>query len=123
MGVTWSLACLTQTVMDRVGLVSADLHALLSQDDIFKGSCTALAHLVSCTDGDGYLALFQLVSMVHPALGQATAQRKQPSQLRSKSFAAHISRFMDYYQSEECCGRFYSENEKVISIISRLHPT
>jgi hypothetical protein len=79
--------------------------------------------LVSCTDGDGYLALFQLVRMVHPALGQATAQREQPSQLRSQSFEAHISRFMDYYQSEECSGRFYSENEKVISIISRLHPT
>jgi hypothetical protein len=30
---------------------------------------------------------------------------------------------MDYYQSEECSGRFYSDNEKVISIISRLHPT
>jgi hypothetical protein len=75
MGVTWSLACLTPTVMGRIGLMSADLHALLSRDDIFKGSCTALAHLVLCTDGDGYLDLFQLVCMVHPALGQATAQR------------------------------------------------
>jgi hypothetical protein len=99
------------------------LHALLSWDDIFKGSCTALAHLVSCTDGDGYLALFQLMCMAHPALGQATSQREQPSQLRSQYFAAHISRFMEYYQSEECSGRFYSENKTVISIMSRLHPT
>jgi hypothetical protein len=123
MGVTWSLVCLTPTVMGRVGLISAALHALLSREAIFKGPCTALAHLVSCTDGDGYLALFQLVRMVHPALGQATAQREHPSQLRSQPFAAHISRFIDYYQSEECSGRFYSDNEKVISIISRLHPT
>jgi hypothetical protein len=123
MGVTWSLFCLTPTVMGRIGLMSATLHALLSREDIFKVPCTALTHLVSCIDGDGYLTLFQLVRMVHPAIGQATTQREQPSQLRSQPFAAHISRFIDYFQSEECSGRFYWENEKVISIISRLHST
>jgi hypothetical protein len=123
MGTTWSLDCLSSAVMDRVGVMSAALHALLSRNDIFKGACTAFAHTVSCTDGDGYLALFQLVRMVHPALVQATAQQEQPSQSRSQPFAAHICRFIDYYQSEECSGRFYTDNEKVISIISRLHPT
>jgi hypothetical protein len=46
MGVILSLACLTPTVMGRVGIMSAALHALLSWDDIFKGSCTALGRLV-----------------------------------------------------------------------------
>jgi hypothetical protein len=123
MGTTWSLDCLPSTVMDRVGVMSAALHALLSRNDIFKGACTAFAHTVSCTDGDGYLSLFQLVRMVHPALGQARAQQEQPSQSRSQPFAAHICRFIDYYQSEECSGCFYTDNEKVISIISRLQPT
>jgi hypothetical protein len=78
MGETWSLAHLTQTVLNREGLVSVALRALLSSNDIFKWECTAFTHMISNTDGDNHLALFQLVRMVHPALGQATAQLRQP---------------------------------------------
>jgi hypothetical protein len=123
MGDTWSLAFLTHEVMDRQGLMSAALHALLSSQDIFKGDCTAFDHMISNTEGDGYLALYQLVRLVHPSLGQATAQPQQPIHKPTQDFAEHIANYRDYFQSEECSGRFYSLNEKIFSIITRLHPT
>jgi hypothetical protein len=43
MGDAWSLALLTQEIMDRQGLMSAALHALLSSQDIFRGDCTTLS--------------------------------------------------------------------------------
>jgi hypothetical protein len=76
-GETWYLAHLAQTVLDREGIMSVALYALLYSNDIFKGECTAFARMTYNTDGDGYLALFQLERMVHPALGQATAQPQQ----------------------------------------------
>jgi hypothetical protein len=77
-GDTWSLAFLPQEVMDRQGLMSAALNALLSSQDIFKGNCTTFVHMILNTEGDGYLTLYQLVRLVHPSLGQATAQPQQP---------------------------------------------
>jgi hypothetical protein len=77
--------------MDREGIMPAALHALLSSNEIFKGGCTALAHMIFNTNGDGYLSLFQLVHMVYPEIGQATAQPQQPRQLKTRSFVEHIA--------------------------------
>jgi hypothetical protein len=79
--------------------------------------------MISNTEGDGYLALYQLVRLVHPSLDQATAQPQQPIHKPTQDFAEHIANYRYYFQSEECSGRFYSLNEKIISIIDRLHPT
>jgi hypothetical protein len=94
--------------MDRQGLMSAAFHALLSSQDIFKGDCTTFVHMISNTECDGYLALYQLVRRVHPSFGQATAQPQQPIHNPTQDFAEHIANYRDYFQSEECSGRFYS---------------
>jgi hypothetical protein len=61
--------------------------------------------------------------LVHPVLGQTSAQPPQPQQKKDQPFAEHIANYLDYFQSELCSGRTYSTNERVILILSRMHPT
>jgi hypothetical protein len=103
--------------------MSAAIHSLLSSTGIFKGECKEFLHMVSNSEGNGYLALYQIVRLVHPVLGQTTAQPPQPHQKKAQPFAEHIANYLDYFQSELCSGRTYSTNEHVILILSRLHPT
>jgi hypothetical protein len=91
MGETWSLAFLTQEVMDRQGLMYAALHDILSSQDIFKGNCTAFVNMISSTEGYGYLAIYQLVRLAHLSIGQATSQPQQPIHKPTRDFAEHIA--------------------------------
>lgn len=122
MGTMWSNYHLDQAILDRQDIMSAALHSLLSSKGIFKGDCEDFTHLVSQSKGNGYLALYQIVRMVHPVLGQVTTQPSQPSQKKTQSFSEHVSNYVDYFQSESCSGRKYSPYEQVALILSRLHP-
>jgi hypothetical protein len=61
--------------------------------------------------------------MVHPLIGQVTTQPPQPAQRKNQSFSEHVTNYIGYFQSESCSGRKYSMNERVVLILSRLHPT
>jgi hypothetical protein len=88
---------------------------------MLTGDCSEFAHLTTNSQGNGYLALYQIVRLVHPILGQTTTQPQQPQQKRHQHFSEHVSHYLDYFQTEACSGRFYSLNERVILIVSRLH--
>jgi hypothetical protein len=122
MGVTWDVRSVSQEVMHRQDLMSAALHSLLSSVGLFKADCEDFSHLVSNSNRNGYEALYQIVRLVHPVLGQTTAQPAQPMQKKTQSFAEHVVNYIDYFQSELCSGRHYSPNEQLIFIVSRLHP-
>jgi hypothetical protein len=79
--------------------------------------------MVSNSERIGYLAFYQIVRLVHPVLDQTTTHPPQPQQKKAQSFTEHIANYLDYFQSELCSGRKYSTNERVILILSRLHPT
>jgi hypothetical protein len=85
---------------------------------MFSGECTEFSHLITNRQGNGYLALYQIVRLVHPLLGQTTTQ---PQQKRSQPFSEHVSNYLNYIQREACSGRLYSLKERVMLIISRLH--
>jgi hypothetical protein len=129
MGEMWSLTTVNQTFLNRHDLMSAAIHSLLSSTGIFKGEYEEFSHLVSNSQGNMYLALYHIVRLVHPVLGQTTAQPSQPhphphpQQKKAHPFAEHIAKYLDYFQSELCSGRKYSINERVILILSHLHPT
>jgi hypothetical protein len=58
--------------MDRKELMVAVLHGLLSATGMFHGDCKEYTHLISHSQGNGYLALYQIVRITHPLLGQVT---------------------------------------------------
>jgi hypothetical protein len=89
----------------------------------FKGECEELGHVVSNSEGNGYLTLYQIICLVRHVIGQTSAKPPQPQQKKAKSFAEHIANYLDYFQSELCSGQTYSTNERVILVLSRLHPT
>jgi hypothetical protein len=102
--------------------MSTVLHSLLSCTGIFKGDCEE-RHLISNSKGNGYLTLYQIVHMTHPVLGQTTAQPVHPLHTtKTQPFSEHVAHYLDYFQSEECSGCLYSLNERIVLIISRLHP-
>jgi hypothetical protein len=101
----------------------AAIHSLLSSTGIFKGECEEFGHMVSNSEGNGYLALYQIVRLVHPVLGKISAQPPKPQQKKAQPFAEHIANYLDYFQSELCSGGTYLTNERVIIVLSRLHPT
>jgi hypothetical protein len=90
MGYTRSLANITQYILDRKDLMYAALRSLLSIKGIFKAECEDFCHLVSNGKVNGYLALYQIVCMVHPVLDQAATQLSQPSQKKTQSLSEHI---------------------------------
>jgi hypothetical protein len=122
MGSTWSIAHLDQHIMDRKDIMSAALNTLLSSKGIFKGECEDFTHIFINSSGNGYSALYNIVCMVHPLLGQVTTQLPQPAQRKNQSFSEHVTNCIGYFQSESCSGRKYSMNERVVLILSRLHP-
>jgi hypothetical protein len=122
MGSMWSNDHLDQAILDRQDIMYAALHILLSSKGIVKGNCEYFSHLVSQSKGNGYLALYQIVRMVHPVLCQFTPNYSQPSQKKTQSFSEHVSNYDDYFQSESCWGRKYYPYEQVALILSRLHP-
>jgi hypothetical protein len=75
MGDTWTLLSLDQDMMDRNELMSAALHGLLSATDMCLGECKELTNLIANSQGNGYLALYQIVHIAHHLLGQITAQK------------------------------------------------
>jgi hypothetical protein len=79
MGEGWSPSTIRQIVYDRYDLMSAAIHSLLSSTGIFKGECEKFGHMVSNSEGNGYLALYQIVRLVHPVLGQTSTQPPQPN--------------------------------------------
>jgi hypothetical protein len=119
----WSPSTIRQIVYDRCDLMSAAIHSLLSSTGIFKGECEEFGHMVSNREGNGYLALYHIVRLFHPVLGQTSAQPPQPQQKKAQPFAEHIANYLEYFQLELCSGRTYSTNERVILVLSRLHPT
>jgi hypothetical protein len=123
MGLTWYSVSLSHTVLERQDDMSAAIASILSSPGIFKCECEDFNHLVTNDQGNGYSALFQIVRLVHPVLGQTTAQPAQPMQKKGQPFAAHIANYLDYFQSVLCYGRVYSPNERIILIISRLNDT
>jgi hypothetical protein len=78
--------------------------------------------MASNSEGKGYLALYQIVRLVHPVLGQTTAQPAQPQQKKAQPFAEHIVNYLDYFQLELCSSRTYSTNERVILIFEPSPP-
>jgi hypothetical protein len=46
----------------------------------------------------------------------------QPCQNKAQLFVEHIANYINYCQSELCSGHKYSINERIILILSRLHP-
>jgi hypothetical protein len=121
MGDTWNSKSLDQVVLDRKDLMSEALHCLLSSQGMFSGDCAEFSNLISTSFRDGYLALYQIVRLVHPLLGQFTAKPAQPQQKRNQPFSEHILLYIDCFQSETCPSRLYSLNERIILILSRLH--
>jgi hypothetical protein len=119
MGSTWSIAHLDQTIMDNRDIMPAALNTLLSSKGIFKGECEDFTHIVINSSGDGYSALYNIVHMVHPLLGQVTTQ---PSQRKTQSFSEHVTNYIGYFQSESCSGRKYTMHKRVVLFLSRLHP-
>jgi hypothetical protein len=97
MGTPWSLTSLDQEIMTKKELMSAALHGLLSAMDMFLGDCKEYTHLISNRQSNGYLALFQIVHLAHPLLGQVTAQKEQPQKRKSQPFSEHISHDLDYF--------------------------
>jgi hypothetical protein len=122
MGSTYCLAHLYQTILDKRDIMSAALNTLLSSKGIFKGECEYFTHIVINSSGDGYSALYNIVRMVHPLLGQVTTQPPQPSQRKTQSFSEHVTNYIGYFQSKYCSGRRYTMNERVVLILSQLHP-
>jgi hypothetical protein len=113
-GETWSLSTITQMVLDRRDMMSTTIHSLLSSTGIFKGECEEFSHMVSNREGNGYLALCQIICLFHLFLGQTTAQPPQPQQKKAQPFVEHIVNYLDYFQSELCSGHKYSTNKRVI---------
>jgi hypothetical protein len=111
MGTTWTLTSLDQEIMDRKEHMSDALHGLLSATDMFLGDCKEYTHLISNSQSNGYLALFQIVRLTHPILGQVAAQKEQPQQRKRQPFSEHVSHYLDYFQSEACSGSYYPLNE------------
>jgi hypothetical protein len=114
---------LDQFMMDRKDLMLSALHGLLSATDMFHGDCKEYTHLISNSQGNRYLALYQITRLAHPLLGQVTAQNEQPQHCKSQPFSEHISHYIDYFQSEARSGCQYPLKKQVILIISRLHLT
>jgi hypothetical protein len=90
---------------------------------MFLGECKEFLNLIANSQGNGYLALYQIPHLAHPLLGQVTVHKEQPQHHKSQSFSEHISHYINYFQSETCPCRHYPLNERVILIISRLHIT
>jgi hypothetical protein len=64
---TWSLASVTQTILDREELMYAAMHSLLSCTGVFKGNCEEFCHLILNRKDNGYLDLYQIMC-VHTGL-------------------------------------------------------
>jgi hypothetical protein len=90
---------------------------------MFHGDCKEYTHLISNSQENGYLALYQIVHLTHPLLGQITDQKEQAQHQNSQHFSEHISHYIYYIQSEACSGRHYPLNERVILILGHLHLT
>jgi hypothetical protein len=97
MGTAWSLTSLDQEIMAKKELMSTALHGLLSATDMFLGDCKEYTHLISNSQINGYLALFQIRRLAHPLMGQVTGQKEQPQQRKSQPFSEHISHDLDYF--------------------------
>jgi hypothetical protein len=63
MGEGWSPSTILHIVYDRCDLMSATIHSLLSSIGIFKGECEEFGHMVSNSEGNGYLALYRLSAL------------------------------------------------------------
>jgi hypothetical protein len=117
MGTVWDVGSLDKIILDREELIQC----LFSAPAIFTGECSEFTHLISNSQGNGFIALYQIVHLVHPLLRQTTTQPQQLRQKRHQHFSEHVSNYFDYLQTEACSSRHYSLNERVILIISRLH--
>jgi hypothetical protein len=88
---TWFIAWVDQTIIDRENLMSTALHSLLSSNGRFSGEFTDFIHFLSNSKGNGYLALYQMVCLFHPLMGQNTTQPSQPQQCKSQPSSEHVS--------------------------------
>jgi hypothetical protein len=64
--------------MDMNELKSAVLHGLLSATDMFLGKYKEFTYITANSQGNGYLALYQILHLTHTLLGQVTTQNEHP---------------------------------------------
>ena len=122
MGNRWVLQQVPVDTFNRYNEMSAVLHHFLSHHEAFGGSVAHFSKIM-VTSQDGYQCLHQIVRHVHPALGQAPKQQRQPQQRRDQDFISYSVDMLNYFQSESCENRYYPENSQALICIENLHPT
>jgi hypothetical protein len=82
MGTEWDIAYPNQIILDREEVMSSAIHCLFSAPAMLTGQCSEFANLISNSQGNGCLTLYQIVRLVHPLLGQTMTKPQHPQQKR-----------------------------------------
>ena len=97
------------------------IHHLFSSKDLFSGEFLHFEKIPAMSK-NGYEALYNIVRYVHPALGQAHNQARQPMHKIHQDFLTFVMACMNYFDSELCENRYYDESTQALIIIDNLHP-
>jgi hypothetical protein len=106
----------TRTLMSR-HVHKALTHPLMFPKDEFGDQCR---DIVATSGGCGYVALHNMMRLVHPSLSEKVVDTAIPYQGNGETFASHVRNMTQYLSREELCGRTYTKYEAIMTTLETL---
>ena len=102
--------------------MSQQIYKLLQKDTIYSKETMHLLDVVLASNGDGYIALHNIMRYAHPALTdhEVETSKTMPQLTNKDTFASYIRQVNEFFSRENVCGRQYSEREKTIFAYENL---
>jgi hypothetical protein len=122
MGTLWDKRLVGATVHATRTLMSRHIHKALTHPsmfikDDFGDQCR---DIVSTSGGCGYIALHNIMRLVHPALCDKIVDTAIPYQGNTVSFAAHVRNMAQFIAREKLRGRRYNRYETTMMTLETL---
>jgi len=97
------------------------IHQLLSSDEIFAKHSEALPEIVEAADNDGYLALYNILHLVHPFLSKEDVPARIHQQTAGLTFLQHDNNISQFLETVATLGCQYSAKEEKKLVFQTLH--
>ena len=100
--------------------MSTKLLVTLMNPDVIPTEHTEWQNCLTTCGLDGYAALYNMISTVHPSLTKNRVDINIPTQKRNETFGVCINKFLEFFHREENRGRSHAHGHKIELIVRNL---
>ena len=124
MGIDWNTKNISRQKRIQYEVMAHKLHKLLRTTNMFPSDsiCDKYRDAIIASNGNGYLALHNIMRSTHPALVEDEVEAKIPKQQPRDTFGSYITSVVNFLDRESLRSRIYTDHEQTKLVLTNLLP-